>query len=276
VSLSENCQGNDGGVTFEGGVDIDIDGGGVFSNSCLEANGSSVDVCVDSTPSGNCNGDGFIGYLTDYNPSGNPSLDPPPINATEPMPEFDVDEADCSSLPDQGQQNGGGNISPGRYSRIRLPNGNLTMQPGLYCLYGEFTETGGSLTANDVTIYMASGDFSTSGNADVFLDAPPQGCDTSPGSTQGCPPSIPGMLIYMPSSNAGDVSLEGNSTSLYEGAIYAPTGTIDVGGTSSAGTIAFNTQLVGNTVKIHGNVTIDIDFDDQVTFERPATLDLLR
>jgi hypothetical protein len=173
-----------------------------------------------------------------------------------------------------GDHNGGGAITPGRYDRIRLPNGNLTMAPGLYCLNGEFTVNGGTLTGSDVTIFMANGDFSTNGNATTNLDAPPAGCDTA-GGTAGCPPSIPGMLIYMAESNPGEVALLGTTTSTFEGVIFVPTGTIEVGGTNST-MPTIHTQLVGYTVNIHGNVNIDINYDDAVVFKLPATLDLYR
>jgi hypothetical protein len=272
VSLSTICQGNDGGITFDGGGGsvIDIQGGGIFSNSCIEVNGTSLDVCIDEDPHGTCDGDGDVGYVTTYTESGSPVLDADLVHAPEPMAEYDIPEPDCSSLPDRGQQMGGGAIQPGRYSRIRLPNGNLTMAPGLYCLYGEFTVNGGTLTGSDVTIFMANGDFSTAGNATQILDAPPADC-----SSPGCPPAIPGMLIYMAESNSGNVTLQGDAGSDFEGAVYVPSGTIDLGGGSST-MAAVHTQLIGYTVKIHGNVTIDINYDDNVVFKLPATLDMYR
>jgi hypothetical protein len=276
VSLSENCQGNDGGVTFDGGgnSDISINGGGIFSNSCLEVNGTSLDVCVDETTEGNCDGDGSIGYVSDYSESGNPDISPAPSQSPVTMPDFEVPEPDCGSLPDRGNHNGGGTIQPGRYDRIRLPNGSLTMEPGLYCLYGEFTVNGGDLTANDVTVFMVQNDFSTSGNATIVMDAPPLQCDTL-GGTPGCPPSIPGMLIYMAESNSGNITIQGDASSTFDGAVYAPTGQIDLGGGSSAMSVA-HVQLIADTVKVHGNVSIDIDYDDQIVFKLPATLSLHR
>ena len=278
VSLSTNCQGNDGGVTFDGGgnSDINIKGGGIFSNSCLETNGSSLDICVDATPGGTCDGDGSIAYVTTYSQSGNPGITPAPVNAPIPLPTFDVTPPDCGSLPDQGQHSGSGTISPGRYSRIRQNSnsGNLVMNPGLYCLYGDFTINGGTLTGNDVTIYMATGDFSTAGNATQNLDAPPAGCNLN-GSTTGCPPSIPGMLIFMAESNSGNITLQGDTASSFLGTVYAPSGTIDLGGGSSTMPTA-NTQLIADTVKVHGNVTIDINYDDNFPFKQPATLDMFR
>ena len=44
VALREECHGNDGGVTFDGGVIVDVIGGGIFSNACIVAGGQSLDV----------------------------------------------------------------------------------------------------------------------------------------------------------------------------------------------------------------------------------------
>jgi hypothetical protein len=84
-----------------------------------------------------------------------------------------------------------------------------------------------------------------------------------------------GMLIYMPEWNHGDINLSGNSTSYYLGSVFAPRGTIDVGGGSSA-LETLHTQLVGETVKIHGNVTIDINYLGGDNYKEPAMLDLYR
>jgi hypothetical protein len=83
------------------------------------------------------------------------------------------------------------------------------------------------------------------------------------------------MLIYMARGNDGVVTLEGNSESHYTGTVYVPSGTIDVGGGSST-MPTINTQLVGDTVKIHGNVTIDINFLGAQNYHVPSTLELFK
>ena len=274
VSLNMGCHGNDGGVTFDGGgnSDIIIHGGGVFSNSCIEANGSSLEICVDDQTTGSCDGDGEINYRTTYDQSGNPIISPAPTQVSNPIPTIEIDPPDCSSLPNMGDHSGSGVISPGRYSRIRQNSagGTLELQPGLYCLYGEFTINGGTLTGENVTIYMASGDFTTAGNATQNLDAPPIDC-----SSTGCPPAMPGMLIYMDPGNSGVVTLQGDTSSTFEGTVFAPAGTIDLGGGSSAMSTA-SVQLIGDTVKIHGNVTIDILYDENLVYMVPPRLDVYR
>jgi len=154
---------------------------------------------------------------------------------------------------------------------------------GLYCLYGDFDAGNNNLTIKTmttesgkkymgVTIYLVSGSFIVSGNADtVILTAPPDEPDPSP--------AIPGMLIYLAEGNDGLVKLRGNSDSIYVGTIYAPNGTIDVAGTPDmpAGEIAeFNTQLVAYNVKIGGNAYVNVNFDEDTSYLMPTNLELHR
>lgn len=269
VSTSSLCDGNDGGVTFDGGGGgtIRVNGGGIFTNSCLESNGGpKVEV-----------NDGNIGYVTDYEPpSSSGYMSPEPQQSSVKMPKMSVQsQVDCSSLPVRSVPPGLSDpLEPGRYDRIRLTGGgHMILKPGLYCISDEFTANNGELEGYGVTIYMQGGDFSTSGNVNINLSAPPSTCKVdTPGV---CPPAIPGMLIYMAEGNQGVVTLQGDSESHYTGTVYVPSGTIDVGGSSSL-LPTVNTQLVGDTVKVHGNVTIDINFIGLENYRLPSMLELFK
>jgi Flp pilus assembly protein TadG len=271
VSTSSLCDGNDGGVTFDGGGNPDavikVNGGGIFSNSCLDTNGGPK---VEVT-------NGGIGYVTDYSPPASGYVSPPPQQAGASMPEKNVPAPDCfdDSMQDRSVPGGSSvTIQPGRYDRIRLTGGGeLVMEPGLYCVTNDFTANNGTLTGNGVTIYMIGDDFSVSGNVEINLTAPPSTCKATMPNV--CPPAQAGMLIYMAEGNEGVVTMEGNSESHYTGTVYAPDGTIDAGGGSS--TIAeINAQLIGDTVKVHGNVTIDINFIGAENFHLPSMLELFK
>ena len=269
VSTSSLCDGNEGGVTFDGGGGgiIKVNGGGIFSNSCLESNGGPK---VEVT-------NGGIGYVTDYSPPASGYFTPPPQPAGASMPEKTVPAPDCFDDSMQARSVPGGSsvtLQPGRYARIRLTGGGeLVMEPGLYCVTEDFTANNGTLTGNGVTIYMIGDDFSVRGNVEVNLTAPPSTCKVTMPNV--CPPAQPGMLIYMAEGNEGVISLEGNSESHYPGTVYAPDGTLDAGGGSS--TMAeINAQLIGDTVKVHGNVTIDINFIGAENFHLPSMLELFK
>ncbi|HNB50651.1 MAG TPA: Tad domain-containing protein [Anaerolineales bacterium] len=266
----EDCpNSNTGGVRFDGNNNVTIDGGGVMSDACMDANGS-VHVQVNG---------GEINYITSYAPSGNPYVNPAPALQPNLLPDWALlfPEPDCSSL-SAGTTNGNGTISPGIYTDITV-NGSdsLTMSPGLYCLDGDFSVTGNTTVIGEgVTIFMRDGDFTTNGGGVVRLSAPNYVVEDNDGVT--------GMLIYIASENPGSVDLTGNSQSYYSGTIFGEheDSRIEIGGTGDMTTGCYNgipcfgTQLIAGTVKVHGNAIIDIDFVSNAVYYLPARLTLER
>jgi hypothetical protein len=94
-----------------------------------------------------------------------------------------------------------------------------------------------------------------------------------PNACPYCPPAIPGLLLYMDPSNAGVITINGNSGSSYEGTIYAPSGRIDAGGNALD---AINAQLIADTVDVQGNTVINVNVDSALQFRPPASLELYR
>jgi hypothetical protein len=181
-----------------------------------------------------------------------------------------VPEPVCSGLPNRGNYNGDGNLEPGQYSQIRINNGDHIMEPGLYCVTDEVTINGGSLTGTSVTFFVTAGDFHTSGNATTRITAPQiRNC----GAPCDIHRAIPGVLIYLAQSNTGEATLLGTEDSEYLGLVYVPNGTIEAGGNSTTAS-EIHAQLIGNDVKIHGNTTVVINFDDQMNFQIPSSLEL--
>ncbi len=254
---------NVGGVQFLGGGNgsVTITGGGIMSDACLEANSAAVNVTVN-------NGNIYSVEAPNVHPQANVS--PSPAQVSNPLPQWSLlfTEPDCSGLPNQGSQNGGGTISPGIYSSIQNNNNQtLELQPGLYCLDGDFRINGGTVIGNGVTIYMRNGDFISNGNATVKLSAP--------GIVVGGNQGTTGMLIYMALDNAGDISLLGSATSYYRGTIFGASAdsTVEVGGTGSM-LQTYETQLIAGTVKVHGTATIDISFNQSQNYMKPAQMTL--
>jgi hypothetical protein len=249
---------NTGGVHFTGNNTVNIVGGGIMSDACMDANGS-VNVNVTG---------GDINYLTDYNPSGNPQISPPPTQQNYPIPEWALlfSEPDCSTLPTASFNTNGAN-NPGVYNSNITINGNdiATLNPGLYCFGANVTINGGTVTGNDVTLYMMSGDLSVSGNSITNLSAPNFVEEPEDG--------ISGMLIYIADDNAGIVDLAGNGDSSFVGTIFGsnPDSEIHIGGTSDA---VFQCQLIAGTVFIHGGAIIDVSFNDDQAYILPSRLTL--
>jgi Flp pilus assembly protein TadG len=103
----------------------------------------------------------------------------------------------------------GSSLSPGNWTGTFPPAGVTTLQPGTYCVNGDFTLNGGdNLTGNGVTIVMNSGDLHWNGSSEVKLSAPTSG-------------DYKGLLIYLPPGNNSDVDVNGNSNAKITGTILA-------------------------------------------------------
>jgi hypothetical protein len=242
VALNEApCSGNSNGVVFGGSSEIDIIGGGVWSNGCLRGNGNEFGVNVE---------DGGVSYVGETSGEmGN--INPPPQQQPDPLPpnSYDVPPPNCSD--------------PAAYNHadIVLNNGTLEMEPGLHCVSGRIRINGGTFTGTDVTFYVTGSGVTISGNAEVQLNAPAQGSNPAP--------AIEGVLFYVPN---GDVSLEGTGQSWFLGLVYVPNGSIEVIGTGDVDQ-TFHTQLIGYDVFVSGNALIDIIFNADEEYQLPAYID---
>jgi hypothetical protein len=256
VALNEaDCSGNSNGVLLGGSSSTYLFGGGIYSNGCLNCNGTSFEVGI-------TNGDVRYAGQTTCNAGHNISADsigPSP----QPLPSSltTIDPPNCSA--------------PGAYNyntTYSLNNGTATLEPGLHCFHGApnaFTINGGHLDALGVTIYVSSGKLSVSGNATVNMFSPTQHSNPAP--------AIPGVLIYSESSLNNAVELTGNGDSYFSGLVYAPETTIKARGDASGDTPQeFNTQLIGKNVDIAGNVEIRVHFNDANTFNFPPKLELYK
>jgi Flp pilus assembly protein TadG len=264
VALRKDCPSSStGGVHFDGNNQVTVTGGGIFSNACMKA-GGSVEVDVSGGSGIACVGDGC------YSQSGHPNLSPAPHEGGVQLPEVmqEVKPPDCTSVPSRTVDSE--TIDPGRYAEIRLTNGEtLTLNPGLYCI-NSLTMNGGTLKGEGVTIYVRTGDFAISGG-EINLSAPPARAS----HCSYCPPPLPGVLVFLAPGNTGEVVLLGNAVSNYTGLVYAPNGTIEVGGTAGEYS-PINAQLVADTVFIHGNAEVVVNFDDEVNPQVPAMLELFK
>lgn len=265
------------GVWFSGTGDTNVAGGGVFSNS---------DAASASCQSGVQGGGGAISVANPhgievvgtFDTGGSGAVTPSP---TELVPKQRIrpmmGTPDCGGLWDYGKMKintaGATTIFPGLYEEITvLANADVTMNPGMYCIYGNkgFTSNGGSITGVDVFIYMEDGDFDLGGNTLVNLSAvQPPNILVDPSHNDWA-----GMLLYVDPNNTNPITINGASNTLYTGTIYAPSSliTLEGGGT----TIGINAQIIGETVKITGNAELNITYDESKLFFLPPALDLVK
>ena len=152
-------------------------------------------------------------------------------------------------------------LSPGNYTSISVKAGAaLTLNPGIYCMDGDFSGTGGSITGAGVLIKMLQGSFDLGGNSSVNLAAPTSG-------------DWAGLLVYgEPATSL--IKLTGGSGSAYVGTIYAPQTQCEIRGGS--GTLAVNSQLICRTIQVVGDGTVDITYDPDQNYRLPTTLELAK
>ena len=236
-------------VKYQGNANTTVTGGGIFVNSnCASAaffnNSSSAQLTAPCLSS--------VGGIT-YNPgainvpgsclgSGAAPYPYPPDSLTLP-------NVVCPS----GQSQSGSTLNPGTYSGHFPPSGVTTLTTGVYCVNGDFRlNAGDTLTGNGVFIVMQSGDITFNGGATINLSAipGPSNPDTNP---------YGGLLFYMPMSNSGTITINGNSGSSFTGTILAPAADVKLNGTGGTG---LHGQVIGYTVDLSGTSNTSIVYNN--------------
>jgi len=164
-----------------------------------------------------------------------------------------IDWPDPSAACTSNATKSGSSLSPGNYTGQFPPNGVDTLQPGVYCVNGDFRVNGGAtLTGTGVTIYMESGDVVWNGGATLNLSAQTTG-------------DYAGLLLYAPMSNDNPLTLNGNSDSHFTGTVLAPASDVNILGTGAAD--GFHTQVIGYTVELGGTADTSIVYNDNENYD---------
>jgi hypothetical protein len=301
-------------VSFSGTSNVTVTGGNILSNSSastsqcpsMSLNGSNVVVAtgqiIDSGIYVQKGGSGTISptptdgqphMLTDFIAA--PKCDTVGVNGL------------TGSFGDQTLKKNQGSvtINPGIYGTI-IDHGNanscdpiandcgtLTLSPGLYCITGDFSINGWNVKGTGVTIVMLGGTLNLNGSGYVALSAPRPNTNLNQPpnwvSTDGNVYDYSGMLIYadptkytplnnpIPNSYP-QIILGGNSglvATAYNGTLYAPNTACTVGGTSSLGSpVTYNSQVLCNTVNVHGTTAINLNYNPDDNAHQPPTLSL--
>lgn len=171
-----------------------------------------------------------------------------------PDPFAGVTAPKCDSMPLKSEPPGPPNtpvvLEPGRY-RGKIKRQNITLLPGVYCFEGSLEVIGnGSITGNGVLLYFRGPDgLFVPGNATIDL-------------THTSDPAWKNIVIWLASCNQ-ELQLDGNGDMVITGAVYAPCSHIDLGGTADSQVVSG--MVVGRTIKLHGNVTINVTTDNSYT-----------
>jgi hypothetical protein len=155
-------------------------------------------------------------------------------------------------------------LEPGTYCNGLTLKGTVTLKAGTYVIKGgPLTITSqATVTGEGVTFYLtdSGASFDINGGGSVRLTAPTSG-------------SYANMLVMQDASaNPGATNkLNGNSTTHVKGAIYAPTQTITLTGSSGFGSTSGFMPLVASQLVFTGNSTTQADVANHPT---PAPLPL--
>lgn len=248
-------------IWFSGSGFTDVTGGGVFSNS-------NLDCGVTIQGSTNLNMDGSIDMVADgYTLNGTPPLGgvsgglhggssayeyPPPANM--------LPSVSCSGTATKS----GHTMTPGSYSGTFPPSGVTDLNPGTYCLTGNFRlGSHDNLTGTGVTIYMQSGDIDWNGGAEIHLSAPTSG-------------DYAGLLIYAPMSNTNTMRFNGNAVSDLTGTIFMPAASLIYNGTGSV--TPSHVQIIGYTIELTGTNNTNVIYQDNENWDTtlPAQVGLFQ
>jgi Flp pilus assembly protein TadG len=135
-----------------------------------------------------------------------------------------------------------GNITfnPGVYcGGINLNSGaTATLNAGTYIFKGSLNAgSSSSITGNGVTLYFSSGSLTMNSSSHASFVAPTSG-------------TYSGILLYQDSSDSSSIILNGDTTSKWQGAVYAPSAQLTLNGGSNLAAytiIDVNTIIVNTT-----------------------------
>jgi len=271
VSLGGECEKNEGGgVHFgSGALKSFIADGGIYSNTCVLTNGFKADVTIQNGEV-TC----FSGYDCQVTEEDN-GVDPTYVGVRHPLtdvelyPDFGDRCADASDDP-YNQVKNQSEIGPGNYSSIELTNGDMLMNPGLYCVNaGININTNGEVTAEGVTIYFTGGSITLSGGEKMLLTAP-DSPDHPPVAN-----AEEDLLLYVPKDHEVDsIKINGNSGTTLGGTIYAPNADFTLNGTSDTGGTDFAVSMIGRVFNITGDGELSLRYVAEMDAGWPSYIDV--
>ncbi len=268
VSLSKECKPQHDGSWFYGNSNTTLHGGGVYSNSCVDAGGSTIVNIIG-------------GGVTYHSGSYSAGIDDP-----TPVADENYHPLTNNPIPDPvdnciGMQNWGSAIfpasdpphtlQPGYYSDwdFKVP---VTLEPGIYCVTGNVTMSStGYVTGTGVTIRYDQADandgLTINGGVDSVLSAPTG--EPIVGN------AVANLLLYIPPETDAKVKINGNSSSVFSGTMYMPDSYVEINGTTDMSTpFTLSSSIIGYWVNILGDAWLDIYYDDSLEWKFPAFMQL--
>ena len=147
----------------------------------------------------------------------------------------------------------GTTMSSGSWYEDFPPPGVTTLEPGEYCLEGDFhIGDNRTLQGHDVVFEVSRGKVRWSGTATINLDAPSAG-------------PLDGLLVYMPPENHNVVVLNADRDSEIMGTILAPGSEVRLNGAESES--GFHSQIIAYRVEVDGQQIIWVRYLDEQNWD---------
>jgi hypothetical protein len=286
IALGEdaNCHPSSG-IRFSGTNDINVENGSIASNACIRVDGNSLDALID----------GDIKALHGINDSHDRLQTTPGFHkdrlsnkVTDPFAHLVAPTCSDDGIVEDDPHDDGYVLHPGRYtnSNYPVPNnpGQISFLPGVYCIE-TLVRIGSQTTARSVDAgYLDDGEvgdgggvllYVTGGSGEVrftgqgsiqiqslgFYDPTFDDC------TNACDENV---VVWISDSNCSEWDSTGGTETTLEGVIYAPCSNIELGG--NAGSAVLTGMIVADTIRLHGNVTLNLVADQDNILEMPLVI----
>lgn len=206
------------------------------------------------------------------------NTNPIPVTGGTQVSVSEVPLPDCSGLADYGEVEirSSANLEPGKYMSITVgEDASLSLNPGLYCLYGAGADNNSILLADssqvlgeNVMFFMMedAGGFNSSPTSEVYLSAPERLLDPS-GQQWG------GMLLYAQPDVDGVFIFSGTSRTIFIGTIYAPGAHCEAQGTK--GFVTLRSQIVCDHVSFTEIDGLYISYDMSTNYHLPEAVEIM-
>ncbi|MEG3617948.1 pilus assembly protein TadG-related protein [Magnetovibrio sp. PR-2] len=243
-------------LLFSGNANMDMSGCVVASNSTdsnsIQISGSATVTAESLQTAGDYTTVGAASLTTTTDPTTGAAEVTDPYEDLEVPAYAGCDETEYKVKPNQNKT-----ISPIDSSTPYVlcdgldVKGTLTLDPGIYVIDGGTfnVNSTASLSGSDVTLILTSSSgsdhakYTMNGGASIDLSAPSSG-------------DYAGVLMYRDrDASDEDNTMNGNSSAVFNGALYFPSSTMKFAGNSDAGGSAC-TQLIADNVQITGSTSI--------------------
>jgi hypothetical protein len=234
------------GISVSGTPTLNAPTCGIDDNGNFRSNGKKLDVTA-----------GSIGVVGSDTNNGGGTVTPTPIAGIAPVGDpLAFLSPPCTTCTTTTNLTISSNqtINPGNYNSISITGGNVTLNSGIYVIgSGGLTINGNAnVTANGVMFYITNGgSVQINGTGTVHFFALTTG-------------TYAGILFYQNPSDSSSAKVNGTSSSIFQGALYFPSASLDFSGT--AGSTSFNsgasyTIIVSDALVVNGTATVNINSD---------------